>query len=128
MQQGEAAQQVGQEGGGVVVRAAHGQRAGQAGASEVRQGLVVVVQDAPRMHQQAFAVAGQAHAAPRAVQQRLAAGLLQALHLHAQGGLGAAHARGGRAQRAGLGHGGEAAQQVDVKGGGHGINAVDFSL
>lgn len=85
------------------------------------------------MHQQPLARVGQAHAAPGAVQQGLAAGLFQPLHLHAQRRLRAAHALGGCAQRASLGHGGKAAQQVDVEGSqghgqGSGISSVDFRL
>ena len=98
------------------------------GARKVAMTVVVQRQDLPRLLQQVAAVRGQfRRASLAAMQQGLAEQLLQALHLHGNGGLGAADQGGGVGEAAALGDQHEAAQQVGVKGGGSvmGINMAD---
>ncbi|EWS53409.1 hypothetical protein X551_03794 [Methylibium sp. T29] len=124
----EAAQDVRQEGGRVVVGAAEAQRAGEARAGDVGHRRVVVAQEGARMAQQALAVQRERDAAAGAVEQRLAQQGLELLHLHAHRRLRAADARGRATQRARLGDGHEGAQQVDVEGAAHGVSTSDSSV
>lgn len=67
------------------------------------------------MNQKALPLHRQGDPAPRPPQKRLRDEILQALHLHAEGGLTAADPLRRPAQGAGLRHRGEAAQEIDVE-------------
>ena len=117
----EAGQDARQEGAGIVVGRADGHLAGQRVAVERGQRLDMGVQDVPGMGQQGLAVAGQPDRAPGAREQLAAEQLLQPLDLHADRRLGAVDPvrRGGEA--AGLRDRDEAAQQLGLQGGEHGL-------
>lgn len=71
------------------------------------------------MDQEALALHGQQHAAPCPCQKRLIDQRLEALHLHAQGGLAAADPLRGPAEGACFRHDRKAAQQGDIQNGRH---------
>jgi hypothetical protein len=119
MQVREAAQQGGEEGLRVIVRAAEPERAVEAAAGQFRHRVVVRGQDPARVDEEPLALHREHHPAPGPAQQRLRDQILQSLHLHAEGGLAAPDPLRGPAQRARLRHRGEAAQEVDVEALGH---------
>jgi hypothetical protein len=112
---GEALQDRGDIGKRIIIRGAQADRSGNLRRAERRQHLVVQRQNLPRPDQQILAVRRQFHsAALAAAEHRLAQHLLEALHLHGDGGLCPPHMGRSLGEAVALGNQHEGAQQVGV--------------
>ena len=111
----ELTQQMRQENGGVVVRAAEADRPRQPFAGQIGHRLVVQAQNALGVDQQAFAGIGQHHPTTRALEQRLIDDFFEALHLLTQRRLGPADPVGRAAERPDFGNDDKRTQQIDFE-------------
>ncbi len=110
-------QQLRQPVGGEVLRHPEPHRAFAARPGQHVAGFFRQRQQPPRIGQQPLAGLGRRHVLATAVQQRLADIVFQPLDLLADGGLGAVDAFAGAGEAAGIDHGHETAQQLQVEHG-----------
>ncbi len=104
----------------VIVRHPEPHRAGNLRLADRRQRLVVQLQDTARVFRERLSLARERRTPPRSLEQAATDHLLQALDLHAHGGLGPVHLGRSLGEAAGIDHGEQRAQQGDIEGFSHG--------